>query len=113
MTPRLLFAVALQVAAATALARPFVPSDDAQVLERLPDHAGAFPLEVLECAKRLIEGQTSHVELSSWGEDLRRIFSQTRNHPAPEVRQASDDVIEVLGRFGHLGYADLLSRESG
>lgn len=82
---------------------------DFQVLERLPDHAGAFPLEVLECVKRLIEGQRSHVELSSWGEDLRRIFSQTRNHPAPEVRQASDDVIEVLGRFGHLGYADLLS----
>lgn len=86
---------------------------DFQVLEHLSDHAGAFPLEVLECAKRLIEGQTSHVELSSWGEDLRKIFLQTMNHPAPEVRQASDAVIELLGRFGHLDYADLLSCELG
>ena len=86
---------------------------DFQVLERLPDYAGAFPLEVLECTRRLIDGQTSHVELSSWGEDLRRIFSQTRNHPVTEVRHASDGVIELLGRFGHLDYGDLLSRESG
>ncbi len=86
---------------------------DFQVLERLSDHAGVFPLEVLECVKRLIEGQTSHVELSSWGEDLRRVFSKTKNYPVPEVRQASDAVIEILGRFGHLAYADLLSCELG
>ena len=46
MTPRLLFAVALQVAAATALARPFVPSDDAQVLERLPARPAAQSREI-------------------------------------------------------------------
>ncbi len=85
---------------------------DFQVLERLPDYAAAFPIEVLECVRFLVEGQTSHIELSSWGSDLRRIFSQTREHLLPEVRQGSDAVIELLGRFGHLGYADLLSGES-
>ncbi len=85
---------------------------DFQVLERLPDYAAAFPIEVLECVRLLVEGQTSHIELSSWGGDLRRMFSQTREHPLPEVRQASDAVIELLGRFGHLGYAELLSGKS-
>jgi hypothetical protein len=86
---------------------------DFQVLERLPDYAAGFPIEVLECVRLLIEGETSNVELSGWDDDLRRIFSQTREHPVPEVKQASDAVIELLGRFGYLGYADLLSGESG
>lgn len=85
---------------------------DYLVLERLPDHATVFPFEVLESVRLLIEGQSSHMELSSWGGDLRRIFMQTKEHQVPEVRQASNAVIELLGRFGHLGYKDLLSTAS-
>ena len=84
---------------------------DFQVLERLPDYAAMCPMEVLGCARLLIEGQTSHIELSSWAGDLQRIFSKTRVHPSLEVRRASDVVIELLGRLGHLGYAELLSGE--
>ena len=82
---------------------------DFQVLERLPDYAAGFPIEVLECVRLLIEGETSNIELSGWGDDLRRILSQTKEHPVAEVRQASDAVIELLGRLGCLGYVDLLS----
>ncbi|MFO1397598.1 MAG: tetratricopeptide repeat protein [Burkholderiales bacterium] len=46
MTPQLLFAVALHVVAATALAKPFMPTDDAQVLERLPARPAAQAREL-------------------------------------------------------------------
>lgn len=82
---------------------------DDQVLECLPDYAARFPIEVLDCVRLLIEGQNFSIELSCWGDDLRRIFSQTRQHPEFQVRQASDAVIELLGRLGHLDYRDLLS----
>ncbi len=82
---------------------------DDQVMECLPDYAARFPTEVLDCVKLLIEGQNFPIELSCWGDDLRRIFSQTRQHPEFQVRQASDDVIQLLGRLGHLEYRDFLS----
>ena len=82
---------------------------DFQVLERLPDYAAGFPIEVLECVRLLIEGETSNIELSGWDDDLRRILSQIKEHLVAEVRQASDAVIELLGRLGYLGYVDLLS----
>ncbi|MCA9421262.1 MAG: hypothetical protein KC592_09595 [Nitrospira sp.] len=82
---------------------------DDQVVECLPDYSARFPIEVLDCVRLLIEGQNSSIELSCWGEDLRRIFSQTRQHPEFQVRQTSDAVIELLGRLGHLDYRDLLT----
>ena len=82
---------------------------DDQVVECLPNYAARFPIEVLDCVRLLIEGQNSSIELSCWGDALRRIFSQTRQNPEFQVRQASDAVIELLGRLGHLDYRDLLS----
>ena len=84
---------------------------DFQVLERLPDYVSEFPIDVLQCIRLLIEGQTSHIELSSWEGDLRRILIQTREHLIPEVRQAGNEVIERLGRLGYVGYGDLRSSE--
>ena len=89
------------------LTKNIVP--DYQVLERMPDYAARFPVEVLDCVRLLIGGQTSLIELSCWNDDLLRIFSQTRQHPEFQVRDASDAVIELLGRLGHIDYRDLLS----
>jgi hypothetical protein len=86
---------------------------DYQVLERLPDYADGFPIEVLDCVRLLLGGQPSLIELSCWDHDLRRIFSQTRQHPEFQVRHASDAVLELLGRLGHIDYRDLLSDEPG
>ena len=82
---------------------------DYQVLEHLPDYAVNFPLKVLDCVRLLLEGQKSLIELSSWNNDLRRIFMQTRLYPELQVRNASDALIELLGRLGHFDYRDLLS----
>lgn len=82
---------------------------DFLVLEHLPGYATEYPNEALECARHLIHGQSSHIELSSWDGDLRRLFTQTREHPMPDVRRASKEVIELLGRLGYVGYRDLLS----
>jgi len=84
---------------------------DFQVLEGLPDYISGFPIEVLECVRLLIEGQTSQIDLSSWEGDLRRIFMQTREHFRPEVRHAGNEVIELLGRLGHVNYGDLRSSD--
>lgn len=86
---------------------------DFLVIENLPNYAAEFPSEVLECVRLLIEGQTSAIELSSWSPDLRRILTETRCHLRQEVRQASDVVVEQLGRLGHLEFRDLLSDSSG
>ncbi|MDZ4857266.1 MAG: hypothetical protein SGJ26_20840 [Nitrospirota bacterium] len=82
---------------------------DFLVLECLPDYVSEFPIAVLECVRLLIEGQTSQIELSSWEGDLRRIFMQTREHLMPEVRNAGNEVIELLGRRGYVNYGDLRS----
>ncbi len=82
---------------------------DFLVLESLPDYAAEYPNEAIECARHLIQGQSSHIELSSWDGDLRRLFMHTRDNLMPDVRRASNEVIEVLGRLGYVGYRDLLS----
>lgn len=86
---------------------------DYHVLERLSDYAANFPIEVLDCVKILIEGQTSSIELSCWEDELRGIFIHTRQNPELQVRKFSDEVIERLGRRGYLGYRDLLSDGPG
>lgn len=86
---------------------------DFLVMENLPNYAAEFPMDVLECTRLLIEGQTSPIELSSWSPDLRTILTETRCHLRQEVRQASDEVVEQLGRLGYLEFKDLLSDSSG
>lgn len=85
---------------------------DYLVLEQLAEQVVTVPHEVLTCIRLLIEGQHDLLEIVSWAKDLRSIFTHTQAHQSVEVRRASNNVIELLGRRGDLGYRDLLSPDA-
>ncbi|MDE3035757.1 MAG: hypothetical protein KGJ14_07265, partial [Nitrospirota bacterium] len=81
---------------------------DYLVLEQLAEKAEVFPQEVLTCTRLLIEGQPDLLEIVGWAKDLRVIFTHTGQHQSPEIWHTSNEIIQILGRRGDLGYRDLL-----
>jgi hypothetical protein len=85
---------------------------DYLVMEQLAEQVQAFPQQVLNCTRLLIEGQPDHLEIMGWAKDLRVIFAHAQRHESPDIWRASNEIIELLGRRGDLGYRDLLHPEN-
>lgn len=80
------------------------------IVRALQENMAQSPLEVLECAQHLMDGDREGWAISYWKEDLRKILGDAKSLAEPRIGVLADTIINRLGERGFFDFRDLLRR---
>jgi hypothetical protein len=83
---------------------------DFLVVERLAELSPQMPAKTVECLSMIVEGDKEGWDILGWREHARTILFTAINSQDVGARDAAIDLVQRLGRRGHLEYRDLLPR---
>ncbi len=78
------------------------------VVERLAELAEHHGQLVVHCLRLMIEGAAEPWSINRWEKDIRTVLSSAIASHDPDVRQASEELTNLLGAKGYWSFSDLL-----
>lgn len=81
---------------------------DHLVVKRLASLAVRMPLEVVQCLRKMIEGDREDWKIRAWQSEARTILSTAIQARNVDAREAAIDLVHRLGARGYLEFRDLL-----
>ena len=78
------------------------------VVERLAELVGHHGNQVVHCLALMIEGAPEPWSITHWEKGIRTVLSSAMASHDPDVRQASEDLTNLLGAKSHWSFSDLL-----
>ena len=78
------------------------------VVERLAELAEYHGHQVVHCLRLMIEGAAEPWSITHWEKGIRTVLSSAMASHDPDVRQASEELTNLLGAKSHWSFSDLL-----
>ena len=83
---------------------------DHMVIERLVEVCKIFPQQSVECLRLMAEGDKEGWQIYGWREQARTILGIALQSSNPDIKTASENVVNYFGKRGYLEFRSLLQK---